>query len=942
MKKQQKEKIFKLSPTKPAICLFPEEQRPKEKIFRHDFLDGEKEAHDDVFEGLLEMFTGPAYGELPQSEKKIDGEKEAQDDGFEGLFELFTSPDYEDREGVFRDQPCFVRAVKKQEPEKLVSIRSLRSNISFKQTTEVKFEDTHLKKNWLEVINEDLKPEDRPNTQPVQITLEHGHEDVQRYKARMPASAPRHPEKDADKGLSRIMKSGELQPVIRHTQAAGRASLVQKLGRPKGDSAVSLANNFKPINSQDGKYIEHGLVTSTNEIRQPEKVAHISEEIDLWKNGLEDSQGTKGKFDTDLRGVEAPSDIPADSLDGFCSEIETLFHYDSSDNSCERSHIPCKRRPDTGSSLDGWSWELETIFTDNMVDSSGEERSDTDKSIIFTETESMEAAELPSKKEGGEQFFRSPDLSQISQDLGSRLLPCKYRDHGLQDPSDISDDIRNNLFDQENIDQVLLASNHKCSDIHRQLVSQRESGEDKSGDEKLDDGEILGDRELAGKDTTILMVVKDDSMAPYNICSNLHEDSDIAPCLGNGEADARGILDRREDCIKTLVSSGPGDGVSNIEGCPADLEFCFGDPQKQSVLLAGGRDAPHRRERQDDDPAVFHCICSGIEVEPMVLDPPLAQGYKLSPRHETMDGTETTTLGGKTGETDSRHEAKILKLDIQKKSIIDSQGLPEVHQVPHPRFNSGGTELNNIMKPCDILLCSLTQQLKSTFFSDGKFLVSKHTLGRTVMILEGREFEPANDKLFQFIMYTALIFTVVALGMAILLALFYIRSYLKRCLKRTCWDEEVEQVSGCSSGTEFGLRNGDKVGIPADQLEEDQDSSEEDDDGIAVVIKGVQEDQVRVFIVKGVASMDIVSSHTPGAGTKCGHARQTDGSCLITDIATVDDDAECGHERQKDGSCLITDIATMDDDADNVSLADRAAEETADTTEQSVQATPGL
>merc|ERR1711954_290335 len=82
-----------------------------------------------------------------------------------------------------------------------------------------------------------------------------------------------------------------------------------------------------------------------------------------------------------------------------------------------------KKRPDTGSSLDGRSWELETIFTDNMVDSSGEERSDTDKSIIFTETESMEAAELPSKKKGGEQViqrFRSPDLSQISQDLGTR------------------------------------------------------------------------------------------------------------------------------------------------------------------------------------------------------------------------------------------------------------------------------------------------------------------------------------------------------------------------------------------------------------------------------------------------------------------------------------------------------------------------------------------
>ena len=46
-------------------------QLPKEKIFKHDILDGEKEAQDDGFEGLFELFTGPAYGEQPQSEKKI-------------------------------------------------------------------------------------------------------------------------------------------------------------------------------------------------------------------------------------------------------------------------------------------------------------------------------------------------------------------------------------------------------------------------------------------------------------------------------------------------------------------------------------------------------------------------------------------------------------------------------------------------------------------------------------------------------------------------------------------------------------------------------------------------------------------------------------------------------------------------------------------------------
>ena len=109
-----------------------------------------------------------------------------------------------------------------------------------------------------------------------------------------------------------------------------------------------------------------------------------------------------------------------------------------------------------------------------------------------------------------------------------------------------------------------------------------------------------------------------------------------------------------------------------------------------------------------------------------------------------------------------------------------------------------------------------------------------------------------------------------------------------------------------------------KVGIPSDQLERGQDSSGDDDiDGIVVIMKGVQEtDQVSVFIVKGADGMEQVSSHVTG-GTKC------------------------GHERQPDGSCLITDIATVDDDADNVSLADRV-EEIADNTEQSVQATPGL
>ena len=256
---------------------------------------------------------------------------------------------------------------------------------------------------------------------------------------------------------------------------------------------------------------------------------------------------------------------------------------------------------------------------------------------------------------------------------------------------------------------------------------------------------------------------------------------------------------------------------------------------------------------------------------------------------------------GKNEEPDSRPEAKILKSDIQTTSIIASQGLPEGREIPHPRFNSEELELNNIiMRPCDVLLCSLTQHfLDSTHFSHGKYPVSKHNSGRAlIMILEGRRVEPANDRLFEFIMYVALIFTAISLGAAILLALYYLRSCLKRCLKRSCWHEEVELVSRYSSGTELGLRNGmNKVGIPADQLERGQDSSEDDDDGIVVVIKGVQEDQVSVFIVKGANGMDQISSHVSGGGTKCGHERQPDGSCYVADIATVDDNADNGTEQ---------------------------------------------
>ena len=64
----------------------------------------------------------------------------------------------------------------------------------------------------------------------------------------------------------------------------------------------SHSNMRSSDRSGDFKDIEHGLVRFIKEIRQSEKLAHIKEEIGLWKNKLEDSQGIKGKFDTDLRG----------------------------------------------------------------------------------------------------------------------------------------------------------------------------------------------------------------------------------------------------------------------------------------------------------------------------------------------------------------------------------------------------------------------------------------------------------------------------------------------------------------------------------------------------------------------------------------------------------------------------------------------------------------
>ena len=169
------------------------------------------------------------------------------------------------------------------------------------------------------------------------------------------------------------------------------------------------------------------------------------------------------------------------------------------------------------------------------------------------------------------------------------------------------------------------------------------------------------------------------------------------------------------------------------------------------------------------------------------------------------------------------------------------------------------------------------------------------------MIFERKTLEPANDRLFEVTMYVALILTAISLEAAILLVLYYLRSWLKR----TCWHGEADLVSQYSSGTELGPMNGmNRVSIRSDKLEHGQERSGDDDiDDIVVIMKGIQEtDQVSVFIVKGADDMDKISSHVPG-GTKCGHERQQYGSCYVADIATVDgvvseDNADNGTEQQ--------------------------------------------
>ena len=125
------------------------------------------------------------------------------------------------------------------------------------------------------------------------------------------------------------------------------------------------------------------------------------------------------------------------------------------------------------------------------------------------------------------------------------------------------------------------------------------------------------------------------------------------------------------------------------------------------------------------------------------------------------------------------------------------------------------------------------------------------------MILEGKMIEPAIDRMVEFIMNFALIFTAISLGAATLLALYYLRS----CLKRLCWHGEADMASQHSnSDTKLGLiMNGmNQVSIPSAQPEHDQHSSGDyDTDGIVIIMKGVHDtDHVSVFIMKGAHDTD--------------------------------------------------------------------------------------
>ena len=107
--------------TLPQIGLFRVKELDKEEEVLDEILVEKKEAQEDDFQGLFELFAELEYGKQSQFDSILIEKKEQEDD-FQGLLELFEGLEYEchplpmllsDRTGVSRDiEPCLVRSIK--------------------------------------------------------------------------------------------------------------------------------------------------------------------------------------------------------------------------------------------------------------------------------------------------------------------------------------------------------------------------------------------------------------------------------------------------------------------------------------------------------------------------------------------------------------------------------------------------------------------------------------------------------------------------------------------------------------------------------------------------------------------------------------------------------------------------------------------------------------
>ena len=74
--------------TLPPIRLFRVKELDKEEEVLDEILVEKKEAQEDDFQGLFELFAGFEYGKQSQSDSILIEKKEQEDD-FQGLLELF-------------------------------------------------------------------------------------------------------------------------------------------------------------------------------------------------------------------------------------------------------------------------------------------------------------------------------------------------------------------------------------------------------------------------------------------------------------------------------------------------------------------------------------------------------------------------------------------------------------------------------------------------------------------------------------------------------------------------------------------------------------------------------------------------------------------------------------------------------------------------------------